>query len=199
MINIVSNKHRLIFSRTVAYTLTSPIDTIRLNLLVNRNITKKKLINGFTYATGMTVTLSNVCYSMVNENNNNALRSILTGVFLMNFISTPLIYNYKRVLTGHPMKLININKSKALFALSMFDDFVEEGLKFYLSKYHINNPGRNKFIDSILIILFTYPTDIIKNIKTYDKNLEVPKYDLFIRIFHKMFQSYIFFKMLMLF
>ena len=199
MINIVSNKHRLIFSRTVAYTLTSPIDTIRLNLLVNRNITKKKLINGFTYATGMTVTLSNVCYSMVNENNNNALRSILTGVFLMNFISTPLIYNYKRVLTGHPMKLININKSKALFALSMFDDFVEEGLKFYLSKYHINNPGRNKFIDSILIILFTYPTDIIKNIITYDKNLEVPKYDLFIRIFHKMFQSYIFFKMLMLF
>ena len=198
MINIVSNKHRLIFSRTIAYTITSPIDTIRLNLLVNRNITKKKLINGFTYATGMTVTLSNVCYSMVNENNNNALRSILTGVFLMNFISTPLIYNYKRVLTGHPMKLIDLNKSKALFALSMFDDFVEEGLKFYLSKYHINNPGRNKFIDSILIILFTYPTDIIKNRITYDKNLEVPKYDLFIRIFHKMFQSYIFFKMLML-
>lgn len=196
MINIVSNKHKLIVSRTIAYTLTSPIDTIRLNLLVNRNITKHKLINGFTFATGMSVALSNICYSMVKQNN-YAFRSILTGVFLMNLISTPLIYNYKRVLTGYPIKLININKSKLLFAISMLDDFVEEGLKYYLSKHHINNPGRNKLIDSLLIILFTYPTDIIKNRITYDKDLKVPKYDVFIRVFHKMFQSYIFFKMLM--
>ena len=194
MINSLTYKNKLIYSRTLAYTITSPIDTVRQNMLVQRNITRPKLVNGFVYASGMTVTLSNICYGLIGTTNANIMRSLIIGLFFMNFISTPLIYNYKRVVTGLPMEIINIGRNKKLFILSLLDDIMEEGLKYFLSTKFPSSPYRNKLIDTLLIILFTYPTDIIKNRITYNSSLTITQWDPIIKVSHKFIQTYLFFK-----
>ena len=196
MINLVTYKSKLIYSRTLAYTITSPIDTVRQNMLVQANITQSKFINGLVYASGMTVTLSNICYSMIDTPGTNIVKSLIIGLFFMNLISTPLIYNYKRVLTGLPIEIRNLGKNKRLFMLSLLDDIGEEILKYLLSTKIPNGHFRNKFIDSLLIILLTYPTDIIKNRITYDTPLIISKWDPFIKITHKFLQTFLFFKIL---
>ena len=114
----------------------------------------------------------------------------------MNLISTPLIYNYNRVITGLPIDMTKLCNKKILFMVSLFDDIGEEIFKYFLSTKNPNGHFRNNFIDSLLIILLTYPTDIIKNRITYDTPLIICKWDPFIKITHKFLQTLLFFKIL---
>lgn len=199
MLHSLTTKNKLIVSRTLAYTMTSPFDLLRQNMLTNNTITKKKFINGAVAATGISITFSNICYSLIDSiNARNKILGLMTGILLMNLISTPVIYMYKHILIGRSLrtlKMLSIRNSKRIFLLSLLDDTIEESFKFLITNNILIYPYHCKFLDAMIITLITYPTDIIKNKITYCVPLTINNVDPIIRFSHKLIQSYIFISM----
>lgn len=182
------NTNKYILSRTLSYSLCSPIEVIRQNNLVNKTLTIDKFINGFAITTINSYTISNICYRLTEFINiDNVFISLIISVLLMNIISIPLIYNQKRIIVGYPLEIIPIKKIIKLYKLSIIHGIVGE-----LIRYKYSNYISNKIFNAIKIGVVTYPFDIIKSKIIYDNAIVFKSHDPLMNICRKILQNYIF-------
>ena len=111
----------------------------------------------------------------------------------MNILATPLIYNYKSVVTENSMELVKFKKGFNIYKLSLIDGFMEELMKYYFSTKLLFNPNRNKILDATLVGLTTYPVDILKSKITYNNyKLYITHNDFVLKVIIKLIQNYLF-------
>lgn len=189
------NTNKYILSRTLSYSLSSPIEVIRQNNLVNKTLTIDKFINGFAITTINSYTISNIFYRLTEFINiDNVFISLIISVLLMNIISIPLIYNQKRIIVGYPLEIIPIKKIVKLYKLSIIDGIINE-----LIRYKYSNYISNKIFNAIKIGVVTYPFDIIKSKIIYDNVIIFKSHDPLMNICRKILQNYIFLQMFALY
>jgi hypothetical protein len=189
------NTNKYILSRTLSYSLCSPIEVIRQNNLVNKTLTIDKFINGFAITTINSYTISNIFYRLTEFINiDNVFISLIISVLLMNIISIPLIYNQKRIIVGYPLEIIPIKKIVKLYKLSIIDGIIDE-----LIRYKYSNYISNKIFNAIKIGVVTYPFDIIKSKIIYDNVIIFKSHDPLMNICRKILQNYIFLQMFALY
>ena len=196
MITQLTYYDKLIISRTAAYSLISPLDVFRQNKLINKNITNTKIIKGFILTGINSIILGNTRYKtlgLIIKNNLHISISIMLSVIIMNILATPLIYNYKSVVTENSMELVKLKKGFNIYKLSLIDGFMEELMKYYFSTKLLFNPNRNKILDATLVGLTTYPVDILKSKITYNNyKLYITHNDFVLKVIIKLIQNYLF-------
>ena len=189
------NTNKYILSRTLSYSLCSPIEVIRQNNLVNKTLTIDKFINGFAITTINSYTISNIFYRLTEFINiDNVFISLIISVLVMNIISIPLIYNQKRIIVGYPLEIIPIKKIVKLYKLYIIDGIIDE-----LIRYKYSNYISNKIFNAIKIGVVTYPFDIIKSKIIYDNVIIFKSHDPLMNICRKILQNYIFLQMFALY
>ena len=191
----------MIAAKTLAYTLCSPLDTLRQNKLVGLDLTVKKVMGGMGFAMGGGFMLSGACHKTIEIGEAFAVPGILSvvlGVVAMNVIKTPIVYNYRRVQTGlSPVLLIPKSRVKSLFTVNIIEDIVEETVKYSLVRYRAKTRDTNSlFWDSIILFSIGYPFDVMKNGTIYNKKINGSLFDFGARCVHKNAQNLVFFKTL---
>lgn len=192
----------MIVAKTLAYTLCSPLDTLRQNKLLGLDMTVKKVVRGMGFAMGGGFILSGACHKTIELGEAFAVPSILSvvlGVVAMNVVKTPIVYNYRRVQTGlSPVLMIPKYRMKSLFTVNIIEDIVEETVKYSLVRYRSKTRDANSlFWDSIILFSIGYPFDVMKNGTIYDKKINGNLFDFGARCVHKNAQNIVFFKTLM--
>lgn len=193
----------MIAAKTLAYTLCSPLDTLRQNKLLGLDLTTKKVFNSMGVACGGGFILSGTCHKTIELGetiNIPSVLSVVLGVFVTNVIKTPIVFNYKRVQTGlSPILKMPKASMKSLFAMNVLEDIVEETVKYTLARYRVKTQKTddNLFLDSLLLFSISYPFDVIKNGTIYNTKINGSYFDFFTKCVHKNVQNIVFFKTLM--
>lgn len=192
----------MIAAKTLAYTLCSPLDTLRQNRLLGLDLTPKKVFGGMGVACGGGFVLSGTCHKTIELGetfNVPSVVSVVLGVLATNVIKTPIVFNYKRVQTGlTPILRMPRTSMKSLFAMNVLEDAVEETVKYALARYRVRTQKTDSlFLDSLLLFSISYPFDVMKNGTIYNKKINGNYFDFFTRCVHKNVQNLIFFKALM--
>ena len=193
----------MIFAKTLAYALTSSLDTYRQNRLLNLNLNVKKLKNGIIYAAGGGFAISASCHKVIEfcENKHmNSFLSVALGVLFANIIKTPIVYNYKRVQIGlQPLLTFPKENFNNILKINVIEDIIEETAKYTLSKYRLKSKNdKNVFVDSLMLFSLSYPFDVIKNANVYNKCIKGDPCDFAFRFLQKNVQNMIYLKTLFL-
>lgn len=132
---------KIIVSKSLAFSISSPIDTFRQNALIKKPVTMRKTCIGI--GTGLLVSslISIPCHktiSYLEQYNMNQLLSVAIGVIIANIVKIPIIYNYKKIQTGIKLtKNIPMNNLKNVMKISLVEDVIEETVKYTISKKKI--------------------------------------------------------------
>lgn len=201
---------KIILSKSLAFSISSPIDTIRQNVLTKNKISPKKILCSIPHAFIASFLIALPCHATINFFENmidNEIISITFGVLIANSIKIPILYNYKRIQTG--IKILNKSKQsqniKKVIKISMCEDIIEETIKYKFSKQKLtldenkNNESivTNDFMQSFILFSLVYPFDILKNKGLYNiKNIKPSKYDFFMKASHKNIQNLLLFQIL---
>lgn len=199
---------KMIVSKSLAFSISSPIDTFRQNTLLKKPLTIKKTCIGVGSGLLVSSLITIPCHktiSFLEKHNINQLLSIAIGVLVANIVKIPIIYNYKKIQTGIKLtKHIPMNKIKNVMKISLIEDVVEESIKYTLSKKKISS-SENKtkssltqtIFESALLFSLSYPFDILKNRNIYNiANLNGNKLDFVSKVMHKNIQNILFLQLL---
>ena len=132
---------KIIVSKSLAFSISSPIDTFRQNALIEKPVTMRKTCIGM--GTGLLVSslISIPCHktiSYLEQYNMNQLLSVAAGVIIANVVKIPIIYNYKKIQTGIKLtKSIPMSSLKNVMKISLIEDVIEETVKYTISKNKI--------------------------------------------------------------
>jgi len=215
---------KIIVSKSLAFCISSPIDTFRQNGLIDKPMTLKKTCIGM--GTGLLVSslIAIPCHktiSYLEQYNMNQLLSVAIGVVIANVVKIPIIYNYKKIQTGIKLtKSIPMSNLKNVMKISLIEDVIEETVKYTISKNKIASsekissntnteeiPSTEKsasrsswkrtLLESALLFSLSYPFDILKNRGLYGiANLSGSKIDFVSKVAHKNLQNVLFLQLL---
>jgi hypothetical protein len=197
---------KLIAAKSVAFSLSSPIDTFRQNTLTKRKISLVKVINGVFTGLISATCITTPCHKTISafDSNNNCCQivAVFCGVLIASIIKTPIMYNYKRVQIGMKMTTkIPMKSLKNVASISLVEDVIEESVKYTLYKYRLRNKSTHTLVqtcaESFLLFAISYPFDILKNRGMYGiSNLKGDKLDFISKAIHKNLQNVFFFQLL---
>lgn len=198
---------KIIVAKSLAFSISSPIDTFRQNTLIKKPFTLKKTCIGMSSGLLSSSLISVTCHktiSYLEKYNVNQFLSVAIGVLMANIVKIPIIYNYKKIQTGIKLtKYIPFNNLKNVMKISLLEDIIEESIKYALSKRKIRSTDKpdflwkNTLIESGLLFSLSYPFDILKNRGVYGiSNLNGNKLDFASKIIHKNFQNIMFLQLI---
>ena len=99
--NYLNRKNeKIILSKSIAFAISSPIDTVRQNILTKNTIKPSRIIKSIPHGFIASFLISLPCHTTINilENTiDNEIFAIILGVLVANTIKIPIIYNYKKV------------------------------------------------------------------------------------------------------
>ena len=201
---------KIIVSKSLAFSISSPIDTYRQNALIEKPLTMKKTCIGMCSGLLVSSLISIPCHKTIShleQYNMNQMLSVALGVLLANVVKIPLIYNYKKIQTGIKItKNIPVSNLKNVMKISVIEDVIEESIKYTLSKKRLvateqcsstgSTWGRT-LLESALLFSLSYPFDILKNRGLYGiANLSGSKIDFASKVAHKNLQNVLFLQLL---
>jgi len=196
---------RMILAKTLSFSLSSPIDTFRQNILTKRKPSFEKTINsiftGFITSACITIPCHKTIYALEN-NRCCQVVAVALGVLIASLVKTPILYNYKRVQVGLRMTTkIPIKSLKDVASVNLVEDIIEESVKYTLSRNRMRTNTKHSFsqtcAESVLLFTLTYPFDIMKNRGMYGIcDLKGNKLDFVLKAMHKNLQNMIFFNLL---
>lgn len=198
---------KIIVAKSLAFSISSPIDTFRQNTLIKKPFTFKKTCIGMSSGLLSSSLISITCHktiSYLEKYNIHQLLSVAIGVLLANIVKIPIIYNYKKIQTGIKLtKYIPFNNLKNVMKISLVEDIIEESIKYALSKKRITSTKKpeslwkNTLIESGLLFSLSYPFDILKNRDVYGiSNLNGNKLDFASKVIHKNLQNIMYLQLL---
>lgn len=207
---------KIIVSKSLAFCISSPIDTFRQNALIEKPITMKKTFIGMGAGLIVSSLISIPCHktiSYLEQYNINQLLSVTIGVLIANIVKIPIIYNYKKIQTGIKVtKSIPLSNLKNVMKISLIEDVIEESLKYTISRKRISEklspttekiastnepPWKRTLLESALLFSLSYPFDILKNRGLYGiANLNGSKLDFASKVAHKNLQNVLFLQLL---
>ena len=202
---------KIIVSKSVAFCISSPIDTFRQNVLIKKPVTMKKVFSGIGTSLIVSSLISIPCHktiSYLEQYNINQLISVTIGVLIANVVKIPIIYNYKKIQTGIKItKCITINNLKNVMKISLIEDVIEESIKYTISKKRITSSEKlsstnehslkRTLLESALLFSLSYPFDILKNRGLYGiVNLNGSKLDFASKVAHKNLQNVMFLQLI---
>lgn len=205
-----SRRHEnIVKSKILAFSLTSPIDTVRQNIIVAKRITSKKLTTSIIGSALSCFMIASPCHLTMNaiesrfrtENLWSESIPLIAGVIIGNAFKLPVMYYYKRFQTG--VKLSNgIPKGTftKLLKVSLAEDVIEESAKMFTSKRAmLRKENRNRtynsdllhtFIDMTLLFAIAYPFDVLKNKNFHNMtSLVITTDDFLLKAAHKNLQN----------
>jgi hypothetical protein len=197
--------NRLIVAKSLSFSLASPIDTLRQNILTKRKPSFEKTINGVLAGIISTACITIPCHKTISALENNKccqVVAVAAGVLIGSLIKTPVIYNYKRIQVGLRMTTkIPMKSLKDVASINLVEDIIEESIKYMLSRNRMRRDTKHNFAQSCAesVILFTiaYPFDIMKNRGMHGMcDLKGNKLDFISKAMHKNMQNMIFFNLL---
>tara|TARA_Y100000389_G_scaffold205144_1_gene264050 strand:- start:8438 stop:9055 length:618 start_codon:yes stop_codon:yes gene_type:complete len=202
---MLKDDDRMILSKSVAFAISSPIDTYRQNKLIHKNPTLKKSCFGMGagfIASSLVAIPCHKTISFLERYQMNEIVSVSIGVIVANIFKIPILYNYKRIQTGLKLtKKVPMNTLKEVMKLCLVEDILEETVKYSLSKKNMTTESsltRNA-LESVLLFSISYPFDIIKNRGMYGlAHIKGGKKDFASKAIHKNLQNVLFFNMLKL-
>jgi len=201
----MKEEDRLVLSKSLAFCISSPIDTFRQNKLTLRKPTVKKILNGICGSFFGAACISFPCYKTIavcEKFKMHQLLSVTCGVLVANIIKTPIIFNFKRLQIGLKMtSKIPLNSFSQIVKLNLLEDIVDESAKYTMLKYKAHRNAQSTMmmlcVESLLLFSLSYPFDILKNKKIYgNKILNLTRNDFMMKAFHKNFQNILFFSFL---
>lgn len=207
--NYLNRKNeKIILSKSIAFALSSPIDTVRQNILTKNTIKPSRIIKSIPHGFIASFLISLPCHTTINilENTiDNEIFAIILGVLVANTIKIPIIYNYKKVQTG--MQVINKNKKlksiSNIIKISACEDIIEESIKYNFAKQKLsdsktqNTIFTNDYFQSLILFSIVYPFDILKNKGFYNMSkIKASKYDFCMKATHKNLQNILLFQIL---
>jgi len=201
----LKEEDKLIAAKTLAFSLSSPIDTFRQNMLTKNRLSFKKTVNGVFAGLISAACITIPCHKTIavfEENNCCQILAVAFGVITASMIKTPILYNYKRVQIGMKItRKIPMKSLKNVASINLIEDVVEESVKYTISKNRIRNKSSNTFsqtcVESILLFTLSYPFDILKNRGMYGIcNLKGSNMDFLSKALHKNLQNILFFQMI---
>lgn len=189
---------KIVAAKTSSFTICSPLDTFRQNMLIKNRLKISNFKNGILFSSLNGFTISATCHSIIyfcEQHKINFYLSIFLGVLAASIVKTPIVYNYRRIQTG--MKpMLKMSKLKNTFKINFIEDCFEEGLKYTMAKHMFDkktyNP--NPIYNSTVLFSLTYPFDIIKNKSIYERTLYCGKNDFLIKLVNKNIQNICFFQ-----
>lgn len=196
---------KIIVSKSLAFSISSPIDTFRQNALIDKPVTMKKTCIGMGSGLLVSSLISIPCHktiSYLEQYNLNQLVSVALGVVIANIVKIPIIYNYKKIQTGIKMtKSIPMSNLRNVMKISLIEDVIEESIKYNISKKKIvkksDSTMGNTLLESALLFSLSYPFDILKNRGLYGiANLSGSKIDFASKVAHKNLQNVLFLQLL---
>ena len=196
---------KIIVSKSLAFSISSPIDTFRQNALIDKPVTMKKTCIGMGSGLLVSSLISIPCHktiSYLEQYNLNQLVSVALGVVIANIVKIPIIYNYKKIQTGIKMtKSIPMSNLRNVMKISLIEDVIEESIKYNISKKKIvkksDSTMGNTLLESALLFSLSYPFDILKNRGLYGiANLSGNKIDFASKVAHKNLQNVLFLQLL---
>lgn len=207
MINFkdLKDEDKIILSKSLAFSISSPIDTYRQNTLVQKPVTLRKTCIGVSSGLFVSSLISIPCHKTIaflEDRNMSGIFAVAIGVVMANIVKIPVIYNYKKLQTGVKLtKSIPFNNLKNVMKLSLIEDVIEESVKYTISKNKINNPDGSTWkmtlLESALLFSIAYPFDILKNRGLYGiAKLNGSKRDFASKVVHKNMQNVLFFHLL---
>lgn len=192
---------KIIMSKTLAFAISSPIDTYRQNKLTHNAPTLKKTYAGIGTGIVASSLIAIPCHktiSFLEKVEMNELLSVSIGVLIANIFKIPILYNYRRVQTGLKItKKVPMNKLREVMKVSLIEDVLEETVKYNISKKRMNageSTVMRNIIESVMLFSIAYPFDIIKNRGIYDMaHIRGGKKDFVSKAMHKNIQNVLFF------
>lgn len=201
----LKDEDKIILSKSLAFSISSPIDTYRQNTLVQKPVTLRKTCIGVSSGLFVSSLISIPCHKTIaflEERNINDILAVVLGVIMANIVKIPVIYNYKKLQTGVKLtKNFPLNDLKNVIKLSLIEDVIEESVKYTISKNKINKPSESTWkmtlLESALLFSLSYPFDILKNRGLYGiAKLNGSKRDFASKVMHKNMQNVLFFHLL---
>ena len=181
----------IIFAKTVAGTLASPIDTIRQNRMNGSKLTAQKVVKAGATASLSSFVLSATCHKMAQYCEDvEGMRpdiAIVAGVISVACVKPPMLMLHKGVQTGLRTRM---SWSK-IMGISLVEDVVEESIKYGMS---LSKEKRNSFTDSAVLCAVTYPFDLMKNTFIYSRKMLPKLSDIAIKVGYKMTSNVLYFK-----
>lgn len=194
----MSITNEIIFAKTVAYSLTSFIDTYRHNSLMKRKISFRKFKESFIFSMFGGFIINTTCHKTIElceKHKINTILSVALGVIFANVIKVPIIYNYRRIQIGmYPLTFRKFENIKNIMKIQLIEDIFEEGVKYTLVKKRIEEKKGNALLDSLLIFSLSYPFDLIKNQNIYNTKLGGNFIDFGYKCIHKNIQNFAYIK-----
>jgi hypothetical protein len=198
---------KIIVAKSLAFSISSPIDTFRQNILIKKPFTLKKTCIGMSSGLLSSSLISVTCHktiSYLEKYNINQLLSVAIGVLMANVVKIPIIYNYKKVQTGIKLtRCIPFNNLKNVMKISLIEDIIEESIKYTLSKKRMKTTNNTEslwestLLESGLLFSLSYPFDILKNRGVYGiSNLNGNKLDFATKVLHKNLQNVMFLQLI---
>lgn len=198
---------RMILAKSLSFSLSSPIDTFRQNILTKRKPSLEKTVTGvftgFITAACITIPCHKTIYALEN-NRCCQVVAVALGVLIASLIKTPIIYNYKRIQVGMRMTTkIPLKSLKDVASINLVEDIIEESVKYTLSRNRMRRTDTSTHTfaqtcaESVLLFTLSYPFDIMKNRGMYGIcDLKGNKLDFVSKAMHKNLQNVIFFNLL---
>lgn len=196
---------RLILAKSLSFSLASPIDTFRQNILTKRKPSFEKTINGVFTGIISAACITIPCHKTISALENNKCCQVVAvalGVLIASLIKTPILYNYKRIQVGLRMTTkIPMKSLKDVASINLVEDIIEESVKYTLSRNRMRCDTKHTFAqtcaESVLLFTLSYPFDIMKNRGMYGIcDLKGNKLDFISKAMHKNLQNMIFFNLL---
>ena len=196
---------RLIVAKSLSFSLSSPIDTFRQNILTKRKPSLEKTINGVLAGIISTACITIPCHKTISTLENNKccqVVAVAAGVLIGSLIKTPVIYNYKRIQVGLRMTTkIPMHSLKNVAGLNLVEAIIEESIKYTLSRKRMRCDTKHTFAqtcaESVLLFTISYPFDIMKNRGMHGMcDLKGNKLDFIVKATHKNIQNMMFFNLL---
>lgn len=197
-----SEHEAIIKSKVASFSMTSPIDTIRQNLLLGKKITLKKVSSSMVSSAVVSAMISIPChYSMILSDLLTWSPSLIFGVLVANVVKVPTVYYHKRIQTGLSLLKLPAKKNISnVFKVSIVEDMLEEGAKTYFSKVNMksNSNKHNPIVlsQAAALFLIAYPFDLLKNKNYYSCAIKVTKSDFAIKALYKNLQNIMFLSLL---
>lgn len=203
----------IIKSKVLSFMLTSPLDTIRQNVLAGKKITLGKIVRGMSSSIVASTCISVPChYSMIAfdalniDDIREPILSLAFGIVVANVFKVPSIYFHKRFQTGMSFTpKIPSHLWSNVLKISIVEDLIEEGTKNYFSKKNLmkrvesESEGKSSaevYAQAATLFMLSYPFDILKNRRYYSRKLKATKTDFLLKAFHKNIQNVVFLNLL---
>lgn len=201
---MLKDDDRMIFSKVVAFALSSPIDTYRQNMLTHKVPTLRK--TGYGMGAGLVASslVAIPCHKTIafmEQYQMHDILSVAIGVIVGNIVKIPILYNYKRLQTGLKLtRHVPMNTLHGVMKLSLVEDVIEETVKYAMTKNRLktgdSSMGRN-VVESAMLFSIAYPFDILKNRGLYGMtSIAGGKRDFVSKALHKNIQNALFFHFL---